>query len=902
MPARRPGTKPHLWPRGAATNPLAARSRYALEPRRGRAEAIHALGRLLCIVVLLGPFVPALAQGEAAAPPGHKGPIEREALIQALRVRAVDGYVVSGDDLRAALQAVDGRVQLSRCVIEGGLQLPRTVAARLEIEDCTIEAAPLTRALWAGTAVYARGTRFAEDVKLSNTRVAGPAVFEGAEFGRRASFYQSELEEGVDASGAVFSSGADFLGARVENGRFDGARFEGDTSFSRALIGEGSSFEGAEFQGSTRFARTTFTGEVQLAARFRAPVSFREARFRSDAHFAGRTGRAAFQDRVEFRGAIFEGAAVFEGVAFEGETDFEGASFQSAVFTGGSFERDVSFAGAAFPGPAQLQASFRSRARFEEARFGSDARFSRASDDRDAPVARFGDEADFSAAVFAGRAELEGVVFTGTAVFKGADFRDSAVFHDVDFRRAAYFNVARFRGRAGFHNVKAGDSITFAEAELQGPASFLRAELGGTARFTEARFAERAYFAEAVFAGDAVFRAARFQGNAVFEDVVFGGLVDLQGARVSGSLSLRNTSYGAYADLREARIGALDLNSAERPSIVAARFDMRGARVGAAHLEDVIFEQNVDFSDAVFGVGGSAEARRGTVFRFVTFESPAAFARGRFEGPVVLENVDFQNIADFTDARFASPNGSGPSFALSYVDFAELRVHWPQLPPPSVWVQGETGRIEPPFGDAPLPRQLEPRSRVLERLEGSFRDQGQLADANRAYYHRKRTELLEARAEGFTWPRLWLEAQWILWGATAGYGTRLGWIVGWSVLMDVLFALVYWRAALIQREPHPETEREHSFRLRLLDLPKQYLTGKSERMVRSKLVDALRGSSVILLKVGYRDTTLSGGLGPIKVGYLVRLEWALGYLVLAALTVTLANTQPLLNRLLTGIF
>ena len=67
-------------------------------------------------------------------------------------------------------------------------------------------------------------------------------------------------------------------------------------------------------------------------------------------------------------------------------------------------------------------------------------------------------------------------------------------------------------------------------------------------------------------------------------------------------------------------------------------------------------------------------------------------------------------------------------------------------------------------------------------------------------------------------------------------------------------------------------------------------------------MNALRFSSVILFKVGYRDTTVSGRIGWLDLKYIVALEWALGFYLLAALMLTLKNTQPLINRLITGVF
>ena len=61
-------------------------------------------------------------------------------------------------------------------------------------------------------------------------------------------------------------------------------------------------------------------------------------------------------------------------------------------------------------------------------------------------------------------------------------------------------------------------------------------------------------------------------------------------------------------------------------------------------------------------------------------------------------------------------------------------------------------------------------------------------------------------------------------------------------------------------------------------------------------------STVILLRIGFRDTTISGRVGRLNLRHLVTFEWWLGLALVAALTITLANTQPLLNKLITGVF
>ncbi len=47
---------------------------------------------------------------------------------------------------------------------------------------------------------------------------------------------------------------------------------------------------------------------------------------------------------------------------------------------------------------------------------------------------------------------------------------------------------------------------------------------------------------------------------------------------------------------------------------------------------------------------------------------------------------------------------------------------------------------------------------------------------------------------------------------------------------------------------------------------------------------------------------VSGSIGRLGLQYVVAAEWLLGYYLLAAMIFTLAETMPLINRLLTGVF
>ena len=68
---------------------------------------------------------------------------------------------------------------------------------------------------------------------------------------------------------------------------------------------------------------------------------------------------------------------------------------------------------------------------------------------------------------------------------------------------------------------------------------------------------------------------------------------------------------------------------------------------------------------------------------------------------------------------------------------------------------------------------------------------------------------------------------------------------------------------------------------RLFHLPKEYLSQSSfhetKRESVRRLIDALRFSSVILFKIGYRDTTVSEKIIGIDHKYVVWIQWALGF-------------------------
>ena len=498
------------------------------------------------------------------------------------------------------------------------------------------------------------------------------------------------------------------------------------------------------------------------------------------------------------------------------------------------------------------------------------------------------------------------------------------------FSRYASFASATFSGDARFYF-----------ATFSGDASFNSATFSGYAMFDSATFGGDASFYFATFSEHAIFRSATFRGYAKFSGASFIKLAYFMRSEFFSTLLFRRVDFREYADLRNTLIKTLDCNSVASPTVIKSRIDFRNSIILEAHIQDVIFEKYVYFSDSKFGVfveeekkesvsntdkkpnkrNTKVESSVATVFRFVTFESYADFKRTAFWGNTAFENVIFIQDANFTDAEFKArkKDGSKQKFSLSYLNFNNLFIKWDQLPSIRCWVTDSSDRIkslveikEEEEKKAESGQQtrdekkLEPLSHVFKSLEANFRTINQLSDANEAYYHRKKAELKETKNRDDSWLTTQREAEWIFWGIPCGYGTKIYWIIGWSVLITLLFAVIYSIKGELDRQPYPEAKQDFNFKQRLFDFPKEYCSKNSMVEVKNhsarKFINALRFSAVILFKVGYRDTTISGKILGIDYKYILWLEWVLGYYILGALVVTLSNTLPIVNRLISGVF
>ncbi len=578
-----------------------------------------------------------------------------------------------------------------------------------------------------------------------------------------------------------------------------------------------------------------------------------------------------FYNTVNFSGTTFRGKAIFYDTTFGGEVDFSRAAFSE----------ETSFFKATFSGWTFFsEATFIKKATFIEATFCGEANFSKAT---------FSGEAVFSKTTFSKK-----ILF-----FSGATFSKGADFSEVTFSGKTDFSKAIFSGWTGFLWAAFNEWADFSETTFGREEDF-----DCVADFLGTTFSGEAYFSEAIFSGRTYFTRATFHELAYF-----------QGSRVN-NLFLDATLFTKFADFREMTIGKIDYRCGST-AIVKGRIDFRNSRISEALFRDIIFENDVDFSDVKFGISpkkGKTGGKLATVFRSVTFESDANFIRTEFHSDTAFERIKFKGDANFTDIGFKDfKHGDTKKFALSYLTFKHLLLSIDDLPDIQHWVRDDKDRIrsfvdvEDNKSNKTGEQNLQPLTKVLYSLEEVFHSQNNLSDANKAYYYRKLVEHEDARLMKRV--DIWSEMEWFFWGLPCNYATSWVRIVVCCGGFYLAFVILY--SCRTGGKLTRTYQGEDEFRLRLFVLPIKYLFDESEgdfvpneyfEEGWGKFTSAIKFSMVIFFKIGYIDTKISGKIFRIDAKWFVWAEWVIGYWLLTALLVTLSNTLPIVHRLISGIF
>ncbi len=614
---------------------------------------------------------------------------------------------------------------------------------------------------------------------------------------------------------------------------------------------------------------------------------------------------------IKISDAVIEGGLDFSGLTVQNKIEIIGSEIRYdkenafSIKTKHTQFGTISFRESAFTGQTDLSDSvFGNTADFSDVIFHCAAKFS---------------DSNFQNALFFG------AVFEDEVSFSKANFQSEPFFFGTAFRRGAYFSQSDFMAEADFSNVTFGNTANFSNSAFGNAADFSNVIFHGVANFSENVFKKEAFFFGTVFEDEAFFSRADFQKEALFFGAAFKSRAYFSRTTFNSSANFFQAAFDDKTTFFRAAARSLNFSNAEIPTTIKGRMDFRKAKISEAHFQDIIFEKEVDFSDAEFGVPtGDTEKDKhfALVFRSATFNSDAYFVRTIFPPNTALEMTNFKNNANFKEAVFKTHGKSQitkaenkkQNFSLSYVNFDTLLIKWDQLPDTEYWIRKTEERIKS-FADmeeettqgkkqteSEPGEKVEVLSQVLKTLEENFRRSNDLDDANKAYYHMKLAELEEAREGKDVWLRIQKESEWLFWGITCGYGTDIWRILLWSLLIHLIFTTAYFTEGTLRRSPPPPVRHDFTFTQRLFEFPRHYLTGRYKPRTNNALYNAHRFSMVILFKIGYRDTTISGRILGIACRDIVWLEWFLGIVVLAFIAVTLSNTLPIINMLITGLF
>jgi uncharacterized protein YjbI with pentapeptide repeats len=439
---------------------------------------------------------------------------------------------------------------------------------------------------------------------------------------------------------------------------------------------------------------------------------------------------------------------------------------------------------------------------------------------------------------------VENCYFRGASRFDGNRFQGNVKMHFSRFLRRPSFRNTIFSGRAEFL------SSEFAIDDLSTKAvSFSNVVFQDSAIFNNTRFATRAKFLSTIFESDAAFLNTRMEAGATF----------------------RNVHFKGDAEFRFCRIGPADFGGRDGLTLFAKRADFRGCEFESANFDYVEFRGKTSFVDARFGGGGAS-------YRYANFDNSFVdFAGIKSDGPLFFDNI----------------------YAPT------LHCYWKDIKQPLLKAMPDSNVL----------------AAFLARFKASGDTDGALKVSN-YLEHRKYLEtvntilpsIIDTPADFIDKlsQHLIAHLEFIVWGWPTGYGTKLGRIILISLFVWLIVTLpIITVKQLLARvvidtvagKQKSNAERKIYQPLTIETLAETPLFADS---FSTSLSMSLSFMFRLLFKVGYKD-----------IRYLILTEqsthrirwkryffavWLFGSVLLLLISLTLANTSPLINKLLGELF
>ena len=727
---------------------------------------------------------------------------------------------------------------------------------------------------------------FEKSVNLGHSSVVKKSKFSSAVFARKAYFFFFKCGENAYFDSARFRGNSNFFFSKFnEEANFSSAEFVKEVDFSYANFDREANFSSAEIGGKANFSSAEIMGEAD----------FPSVKFSENANFSS----AEIGGKVNFSSAEIMGEADFSTVDIGGEADFFSVKFgDDAYFSSARFGKKANFSSTEFVG---------------ESNFSS---------------AEITNEADFSHAYFNGVADYSSVFFSSGTNFNNTVMNDTLILNNASLKGNVHFRNCLIH-RLVFNN----DSMSYL---VGGRVDFRNSQIHN-ANFNDVIFGEEVNFSDVKFGESDAEMLQNKQLRLDINDFVslpkFLTLLrvlanngkDTPGKWIWGMLDIslredieRDSLYSHRLDKGKSERFVANFNSILENKDLYEK--VRFKNVLIQNREKDLIDKGVNklSSDEIYLLNrlliedsfpGFIRAVSGVSFRFVTFESRAYFMRTNFLGRAVsFSNVNFNSKANYTKAVFKEINGKkAPIFTFSYVNFEDLVIKFKQFPDYDHWFRPKElnwylGRLKNEhvnnsdiYADVSL--RIQPLSESFEALVQKFDEEKKLSDRSQAYYAMKVAKLDEEMLKEIPF---FLGVEWCVWGFLSGYGTKIWWILCWYFGFIVLFVLLHYLLGNFYTKSDKGDKSASEFKLRLISFPWNFIRHEYDSSSNNhRLFDSTLIAFGLLCKFGRRDITMQGN----TINWvLISLEWTLGYILLAYFIITLTNTFPLLNRLLSGIF
>lgn len=230
------------------------------------------------------------------------------------------------------------------------------------------------------------------------------------------------------------------------------------------------------------------------------------------------------------------------------------------------------------------------RNRFIGAKFGTlNLKYTILDPDNNLPIdlrdATIDGELDFSETVVENPVWLSGSDVRGEAEFRGATFRSDQRFVGTTFEKRTYWMGVTFETFTEFNQARFREKADFRKATFQGDSRFIGVIFEGDLDCNSVRFKQDAVFQGSIFNGTTEFRNAQFGDTANFRDTVFTPTGRFEGSHFQGRVLFSPNENGP--DFGIVNLGGCSVNQGSLGQSNQSKFlyDIAHGQLGDVELE-----------------------------------------------------------------------------------------------------------------------------------------------------------------------------------------------------------------------------------------------------------------------------------------------------------------------------